>query len=115
MSAIPAATAPVLAVSVPDAARTIGTSRSKLYTLFNEGAIAWVQVGRRRVVEIKELERFLAAHRVKRDSACKGAMADPAEEPPPTTIDADRGQLHQPAARRSRACRTGQKAGESSA
>jgi excisionase family DNA binding protein len=42
----------------------IGISRSKLYQLFDTGALRPVKVGRRTLIERKEIERFLAAHRV---------------------------------------------------
>jgi excisionase family DNA binding protein len=115
-----------LAMSVSKAARKIDVSRSTLYVLFNKGELAWVQIGRRRLVLISELERFLAAHRVERDSAfvaCNqattGTMADPVEELPPPVADADQGrgaraparQLHRQVARRSRACRPGSLSG----
>lgn len=103
----------VLALSVADAARAIGVSRATLYLLFAQHEIQSVKIGKRRLVERAELERFLADHRVRRD------MADAAEEPAPPTADADQGQraraptpqLHRQSAvkgtvaRRPRACR----------
>ena len=130
MPAFPAATAPYgpKVVSVSMAAEILDICRSKIYELFNEGELAWIQIGRRRVVEVSELERFLAAHRVRRDSACEGAMPGPTEQPAPPTADADQGQGARPApllhrqnalkgtgARRSRTFRPGLKSGDSPA
>ena len=97
----------VLALSVAEAARAIGVSRATLYLLFAQHEIRSVKIGKRRLVERAELERFLADHRVRLD------MADAAEEPAPPTADADQGQgaraparqLHRQVARRPRACR----------
>ena len=50
MPASPAATAPdgPKVVSVSTAAVLLDSCRSKIYELFNEGELAWVQIGRRR-------------------------------------------------------------------
>jgi excisionase family DNA binding protein len=66
MTAIPADSVldGVLAVSVCDAARAIGISRSSLYLLFAQRKLKSLKIGKRRLVEIAEVERFLAAHRV---------------------------------------------------
>ena len=54
----------VLALSVPDAARAIGVSRATLYVLFAQRQLNSVKIGKRRLVERTEVERFLADHRV---------------------------------------------------
>jgi excisionase family DNA binding protein len=54
----------VLALSVSDAARAIGVSRATLYVLFAQRKLKSVKIGKRRLVECAEVERFLAAHRV---------------------------------------------------
>jgi excisionase family DNA binding protein len=54
----------VLALSVSDTARAIGVSRATLYVLFAERKLKSLKVGKRRLVERAEIERFLAAHRV---------------------------------------------------
>jgi excisionase family DNA binding protein len=54
----------VLALSVSDAARAIGVSRATLYVLFAQRELKSVKVGKRRLVECAEVERFLADHRV---------------------------------------------------
>ena len=53
-----------LAYSVNDTARQIGLSRSTIYELFEAGKLAYVKIGKRRLVESEEIRRFLAAHRV---------------------------------------------------
>jgi excisionase family DNA binding protein len=54
----------VLALSVSGAARAIGVSRATLYVLFAQHKLKSLKVGKRRLVERAEVERFLAAHRV---------------------------------------------------
>jgi excisionase family DNA binding protein len=56
-----------LACSVNDAARRTGLSRSKIYQLFDDGELAYLKIGKRRLVETQEIRRFLAAHRVDGD------------------------------------------------
>lgn len=54
----------VLALSVSAAARAIGVSRATLYVLFAQRKLKFLKVGKRRLIERAEVERFLAAHRV---------------------------------------------------
>jgi excisionase family DNA binding protein len=54
----------VLALSVSDAARAIGVSRATVYILFAQRKLKSLKVGKRRLVERAEVERFLADHRV---------------------------------------------------
>ena len=54
----------VLALSISDAARAIGISRATLYILFAQHKLKWLKIGKRRLVERAEVERFLADHRV---------------------------------------------------
>jgi excisionase family DNA binding protein len=54
----------VLALSVLDAARAIGVSRATLYIMIGQRKLKSLKVGKRRLIEIAEVERFLAAHRV---------------------------------------------------
>jgi excisionase family DNA binding protein len=49
-----------LAVSIKAAARMIGVSRTVLYQLINGGEIPSFTVGRRRLLAIAELRRFVA-------------------------------------------------------
>ncbi len=50
-----------LALSVRDAARKIGISRSSMYEILNQGiGPATVKLGRRRVIRLQELDRWLA-------------------------------------------------------
>jgi excisionase family DNA binding protein len=53
-----------LAYSVNDTARQTGLSRSTIYELFEAGKLAYLKIGKRRLVERDEIKRFLAAHRV---------------------------------------------------
>jgi excisionase family DNA binding protein len=53
-----------LALSVVDAAHAIGISRATLYVLLAQRKLKSVKIGKRRLVERVEIERFLAAHRV---------------------------------------------------
>ena len=48
-----------LAYPVPDAAKQLGISRSRMYVLRDEGAIEFTRIGGRVVVKRSELERFL--------------------------------------------------------
>ena len=50
-----------LAVAVPEGAEMIGISESMLWELLASGDIAKVKVGRRTLIRVAELERFLAA------------------------------------------------------
>lgn len=50
-----------LAVPVTEAAELIGCSTSMLWKLIAQGDIARAKVGRRTVIRVAELERFLAA------------------------------------------------------
>ena len=54
----------VLVVSVPRAAKIIGVSRAQLYNLMAQGKLRWVKIGKLRRIEIAEIERFIASHRV---------------------------------------------------
>ena len=54
----------VLAMSVANAARAIGVSRATLYILFAQRKLKSLKIGKRRLVECAEVERFLADHRV---------------------------------------------------
>ena len=51
-----------LAVPVPEAAAMIGISESMLWRLLAIGDIAKVKIGRRTLIRISELERFLGGH-----------------------------------------------------
>ena len=65
----------ILALSIDDAAKTINLSRSKLYQLMCNGSIRSITVGRRRLIERRELERFLARHRDERRATSGGPNA----------------------------------------
>ena len=65
MPAINAAHAPgVLARSITDTAQMLSLSRAQIYRLFQSKQLAYLKIGKRRLVESAEIERFLAAHRV---------------------------------------------------
>ena len=49
------------AVSVPDAARCIGVSRTRIYQMISAGELATVKIGRRRLVRLATLRRLLAS------------------------------------------------------
>lgn len=49
-----------LAVSIPQAATMIGISRSSLYLLFQNGSITPRKSGRRTLVLVSEIERYVA-------------------------------------------------------
>jgi excisionase family DNA binding protein len=50
-----------LAATVPEAAEMIGISESMLWQLLAAGDIAKVKIGRRTVIRVAELERYLEA------------------------------------------------------
>lgn len=51
--------------SIADAGRALNMSRSALYALMADGKLEWVNVGRRRLIQRAELERFAASlHKV---------------------------------------------------
>ena len=52
-----------LALSIPDAAKAVGISRSKLYELLDERALASLKIGGRRLILRSDLEAFLEAAR----------------------------------------------------
>ena len=64
MAAKAGSTQKVLAMSVPDAADAIGISRAQLYVLLKLHEIKSLKIGRRRLIELSEIERFLSDHRV---------------------------------------------------
>jgi excisionase family DNA binding protein len=49
-----------LAVSPREAAQLVGVSHPTMYVYLNEGLIASVKVGNRRLIAVSELRRFLA-------------------------------------------------------
>lgn len=49
-----------LAVSVKEAAATVGISRSEFYKLLNEGEIKSIRIGRRNLIPMEELKTFVA-------------------------------------------------------
>jgi excisionase family DNA binding protein len=54
----------VLAFSVAHAARAMGVSRATLYVLFAQRRLKYLKVGKRRLVERAEIDRFIASHRM---------------------------------------------------
>ena len=46
-------------LSISDTAKVLGVGRSKLYALINEGSLETVPVGRRRLVVVASIERFV--------------------------------------------------------
>ena len=51
-----------LAVTVPEAAAMIGISESMLWKLLADGDLARVKIGRRTLIRVLDLERFLESH-----------------------------------------------------
>lgn len=50
---------PRLAVSVAEAAHALSTSRQHLYKLFKTGGLKSFKLGRRRLVRLAEIERYI--------------------------------------------------------
>ena len=50
-----------IAVTIPDAIALAGIGRSTLYRLFSEGALTPRKAGRRTLILVDELERYLKA------------------------------------------------------
>ena len=85
-----------LAVTVPEAAAMIGISESMLWRLLAVGDIAKVKIGRRTLIRVEQLERFLEGHTEQQDRATRvadrpddderpGAGRD-SPQPPPTFV-----------------------------
>ena len=49
------------AIAIPKACERIGLSRSKFYELLNQQEIPSIKVGRRRLIRIDDLDRWLAS------------------------------------------------------
>jgi excisionase family DNA binding protein len=58
-------------LSVREAAAVLGISRSKLYMLMDAGELAFVKVGTRRLVDLVDVEHFIA---VRREVAAKQSL-----------------------------------------
>lgn len=52
---------PPITVSIPDAGRMIGLSRSRIYELLGEGRLESRKIGRRRLVVVRSLEKLVEA------------------------------------------------------
>ena len=48
-----------LAVSVPEAALMIGIGRSSIYCLFREGKLPAFKAGKRTLVKVEDIQRFV--------------------------------------------------------
>jgi excisionase family DNA binding protein len=59
----------VRAISVEDGARAIGIGRTALYELINSGQIATLRIGRRRLIPIVEIDKFLECRTERRTLA----------------------------------------------
>jgi excisionase family DNA binding protein len=64
--------AEVLAVNVPEAARRLGVSPRTIATLIARGELLSRKIGRRRVIPVEALERFL-----RRDHSTAGSRPSP--------------------------------------
>ena len=65
-----------LAVTVPEAAAMIGISESMLWQLLAAGDIAKVKIGRRTVIRVAELQRFLEGHTEQQERTAPYRMLD---------------------------------------
>ena len=71
-----------LAVGAAQAGRLIGVDRSTIYRLIERGEIRTVQLGGRRLIEVEELRRLLAEHRVgEREHPQMMSRASPGRSP----------------------------------
>jgi excisionase family DNA binding protein len=55
-----------LVLSINRTARALGCSRAQVYIWLNEGKLSSVKLGRRRLIEVREIRRFIASNRVER-------------------------------------------------
>lgn len=53
-----------LAVAAEEAARRAGIGRTTLYQAMKSGGLKYIKIGKRRLIAIKTLEAWLAAHEV---------------------------------------------------
>lgn len=51
-----------LLLSLEEACRRLGIGRTTLYQQMKEGKLAYVKIGRRRLVSVKAIERFIEQH-----------------------------------------------------
>lgn len=58
MVVVPVSIEPI-SVTVPDAIRITGVTRTKLYEAVREGRIATYKVGRSRLIDVKSLREFM--------------------------------------------------------
>jgi excisionase family DNA binding protein len=58
-----------LAYPVPRAVQVTGLSRSLLYELMKRGELAWIKVGRRRLIADDDLRALIARHRIGGEAA----------------------------------------------
>ena len=71
-----------LAVTVSEAAAMIGISKSMLWRLLAAGDIAKVKIGRRTIIRVVELERFLEGHTEQGDRTTRVADRPDDDEMP---------------------------------
>jgi excisionase family DNA binding protein len=57
-----------VAHQIPRAAEASGLSRSLLYALMKSGQLAYVKVGRRRLITHDDLQALISRHRVAKDA-----------------------------------------------
>lgn len=51
-----------ISLTVPDAVKATGLTRTKLYEAVREGRIATYKVGRSRLIDVKSLREFMGRH-----------------------------------------------------
>jgi len=62
MNEIPTTDSTPIAVPPAEAARLASLGRTTLYAALSSGDLASIKIGRRRLIRISELERWLSAH-----------------------------------------------------
>jgi excisionase family DNA binding protein len=67
-----------IAVSPAEAARLVGLGRTKIYESLNSGELPSCKIGRRRLIRIVDLVRWLEAHAVAPTSGQRNAQAQAA-------------------------------------
>jgi excisionase family DNA binding protein len=90
------------AMSVVEAARQLGLSRSSLYTLIADGRLPTLRIGKRRLVLSSAIEEFLAGQSEQRRGACRfcgapsvAAYRRESEDAAPTVLLCSRRGCHE--------------------
>jgi predicted DNA-binding transcriptional regulator AlpA len=78
-------------LSIPAAYRTLGISQASLYRLFDRGELPVVHVGGRRMIDPKDLRRYIARQKVQRVRLPENDDDPPGSGSSVRTIPADAG------------------------